>query len=85
MEGKQEEDREEKEAEEEARGRAASGSREQGQHVEKDERARCCCTLRAEKESTNSLSGTHSCTKLFLASQLHVCALVSPQIRRLLE
>lgn len=30
--------------EEEARGRAASGSREQGQHVEKYERAGCCCT-----------------------------------------
>lgn len=45
MEGKQEEDREEEEAEEEARGRAASGSREQGQHVEREEGAGCCGTL----------------------------------------
>lgn len=55
MEGKQEEDREEEEAEEEARGRAASGSREQGQHVEKDEWAGCCCTLRG-------LGGIHQLT-----------------------
>lgn len=38
MEGKQE-DREKGEAQEEARGRAASGSREQGQHVENEEQA----------------------------------------------
>lgn len=53
MQGKQEEDGEE---EEEARGRAASGSRERGQHVEKDEWAGgCCCTLRG-------LEGIHQLT-----------------------
>lgn len=61
MEGKQEEYGEE----EEARGRAASGSRELGQRVEKDEWAGgCCCALRGLRRNPPTVSLLHTVLKV---------------------